>query len=1058
MKTLTIKAEEERKNTSKDVFWLLDLELPDGIKRFASRSLKLGDRIYEPGLMNIKTFSQKMPKGKSRGISDVVLELINSPLSGVERLQFVDNLIGLAGREGTVSILFQDDAEITGVDDIILLGDFRISKVEFSPSLARISLIDPLSLYSEKEFCRKADIIMLPGLTPETANEFYLPLALGKIENYPLILLPFVKALDWNTRIIGELTSEAVFAEIEDVSQLPERGKVQVGDEVMEYRFVDRIKGQIGSTQSPLIRPEAGYHADGTTVRFVPDEGIFYLVADHSCKSVTRVSSNGRLLDEGEYAIQSQTLDDREVCEVHLERYPCIVQNASGVSVLHMDGLGYPGCFNAMEGGTALFPERSVDGFPGVTSAILDGAHPDLILQFNEDLANGIRRYGNLVRCGIEVSCLSSPKSGNRAPLYLEVKKDVSNKSINIHWPEEGSLKAVFPKQDLLVSGILDPGGVSPFAFPENSLLVRFDEVFGEEDLGGGNYKWKDSHFAKDDHFGFHTQNFSGSEIGSNDLPLEFKIRRRPMMDEASKPTRAIFHAVMDSYGSPPKDVKLGMRLADRFNGSGLFYVDGQKKEYVYDVPVQDINFEHLIDSVTHFFIRVPDGSALRVYEAWLEIAYTLNPPEIDPEKVSELQGMEGELSGIEIALPTPMICQYMDITEMVKSKGGWDFFSGDENSPLIFISFSVGEETVHVANVSFILEYRSKVKEIQTSDLTATVEGIHDNCELLQNPADIVRYILTDKNFLDFSESNIDEVSFDKVKTYLSNNNNHQGRYSKKITLGGVLDEIMEICKIRLLTEAGQFRLLTPLWNPCRLGESLETDDALDENLLLEPEPVITKDKDSSLRSVELLTPLEAIHMERGDRISLNHERAMMDRAWGEIFGWEAKSLDRIGLELDLSQTGTIFWEHDENSLLRQISGGKGIVFYINKLAVARLESSGDLFLLGELWEESLQEQVLSSMIEFEETGSRILFGAGEGEIFTSIFALDASGCLLTRGEVVEEYIPPSLISSDFAKSLSWEGEDYIILTADCKTPLLVGERSTGRIYIKGELRENEK
>jgi hypothetical protein len=1059
MKTLTAKAEVERKRTSRDVFWLFDLELPDGIRRFASRPLKLGDSIYEPGLMNIKTLSQEIPEGKSRGISRIVLELVNAPSSGAERLQYIDTLSGLEGRKGTISFFFMDGAGTSGVVDIILLGDFLINEVEFSPSIARLSLVDYLSYYSEKEFCRKADIIMLPGLTPETAAEFYLPVALGKIENHPLILLPSTSALDWNTGIIGELTPEAVFATLEDVSPLPERGRVQIGDEAMEYRFVDRVNGRIGSEGSPLIRPEAGYHADGATVRFLPEGGLYYLVADHSCKSVSQISSNGRLLNHDEFTILEQMLGEGEVCEVRLERYPCLVQNASGVSVLRMDGLRSPGSFQVKEGGTALFPERAIDSFPGVTSAILDESHPDLILQFNEDLSNGIRSYGNLVRCWIEVSCLSSPKPGNRSPLQLEVTKGVLNQTMDIHWPQNETLKAAIPRQDLLVSGILDSGVVSSLVFPENSLMVRFDEVFGEEDLGGGNYKWKDSHLAKDDNFNFYTENFTGPGISSNTQPLEFKICRRPMMDEASRPARALFHAVMDSHGTSPKNVKMEMRLADRFNGSGSFYVDGLKKEYIYEVPLQNINFEHLVDSATHFTIEVPDGSALRVYETWLEIGYSLNPPEIDPEKVLELQGMEGELSGIEISLPTPMMSYDMDITGLVKTNNCWGFFTGADDAPLIFISFSGGEESVHITNVSLVLEYRPRVKEIQTSNLAATVEGIHENGSVLQNPADLVRYILTDKNFLDFSESSIDEVSFERVKTFLSNRNQiYQECYSKKITVGGALDEIMRDCGIRLICEGGKFRLLPPLWNPCRIGESLETVEVIDEKLLLDAEPGLKKDAGSPMQRIELLTPLEAIRLERGDRISLSHERAMMDRAWGEIIGWEAKTLDQIGMELAPLETGIIFWERDESSLLRQISGGKGIVFYVNKIAVARLEACGDLFLMGELWEESLGEEVLSSMIEFEETGLKILFGAGQEEAFTSIFALDQNGCLLTRGEAVEGVLPFSPVPGDFAKSLSVGGEDYIILSADCRTPLLIGERSTGKIYLRGEIRENEK
>ncbi|MBN1899820.1 hypothetical protein JW926_00675 [Candidatus Sumerlaeota bacterium] len=1059
MKTLTPISEELRKNSSKDAFWLFDLELPDGIRRFASRPLTIGNRIYEPAVMNINAFYQETPEGEAIGKSRLVLEIDNSPTSGPSRLQYLDNLYGIEGRKGSLSVFFRDAEGVSGENDIILLGDFIVSEIAFSPIAATLSLVDHLSHAAERYLCRKADSLLLPGISGEDNDDLFLPVVFGKIENHPLLLLPFSKALDWQTSIIGELVPEAIYATLADVSPLPEKGRAQIGDEVLEYRIVNRALGTIGSTSSPLIRSEAGYHADGTTVRFLPEDGLYYLVADHPCKSVTRVSSNERILDESDYAVVSKFLGEREVCEVHLERYPCLVQTASGASILRMEEQRYPGCFGVKEGGTALFPERAIDSFPGVTSAILDAAHQDLLLQFNENLRNGMFRYGNLVRCGIEIICLSTPGTGNRSPFYLEVKKGVSNKMMKIYFPGKELLKAAVPSQNLLVSGILDSGGVASLAFPENSLLIKFDEVSGEMNLGGGNYKWKDAHLAKDDNFGANTTNFTGEGIESNDQPLVFRICRRAMLDDAAKPTRALLHAVMDSCGSPPKNAVISMRIADRFNGSGSFCVDGSKKEYIYETPLQNVNFEHLVDTATYFSIHVPDGSQLRVYETWLEIRYALNPPEIDPEKIAEIQGMEGEFSSLDICLPTPMISHYMDITGLVKANGDWEFFSGEENAPSLSISFSGKEESIHITNTALVLEYLPRVKEIQTADLAATVEGIHEEGVLLENPADMVRHILISENFLDFSESDIDEISFERVKTYLSNSNQiHHGCYTRDIAALEAMDRIMRESGIRLLCEGGKFRLLPPLWNPRRIGESLETVDLIDDALLLETKPVMKREKVSPVERIGITTPLETIRLECGDRICLNHERALMDRAWGEVVSWEMKSPDQIQMELSPLETGAIFWEHDQESLLRQISGGKGIMFYINKKAVARLEKSGNLFLMGELWEKALSEQVLSSMIEFEETGARILFGAGEENVFPNIFGFDANGCLFTKGEVVEGVLPFSIVPGEFVKSTIVNGEFYVILSADGINPLLIGERTSGRIYIKGELLENVK
>jgi hypothetical protein len=1057
MKTLTPIAEAERKNTSKNVFWVAEMNLPDGTRRFSSRVLSLGEIFYASKLVRVKSLEQEMGRESPLGRSRAVLEITNLWADLEERLQYLAEIDSLEGRDVRIGVLFQDSGKTAESGDVIHLGDFVVSGVDFSPLQAVLFLEDPLAARAGLPLLRRLKGDVLSGLLDETGLD--LPVVFGSAGNCPLILLPFSRALNVRTKLDGELTPEAKCLKLEDVSLLPPRGRLQLGDEVLEYRAVDVATRTVGSEASPLIRLEAGYHPDGTLVRFLPPEGLYYFVADHPCLRISGINAAGKPLGEDQASVISMNLEGRQTCAVHIERYPSYVRLSSAVSQLRFDGLRSSSAFLVKKESTALFSDRAVDGYPGITAAKMDADHSRIALEFREDLSCGLRRFGVLTRAGIEVRYFSSSHPGSRASVNLSVKKGQETRDMRVPWPEEASSLASFPEISLSVEGTMgELEEFSPSLCPENSLVVNLDEASGEEDLGEGNFRWKDSHYAKDGHFGFSAVNFSGPGMNANTTPLILRLLRKPMLDAAAILTRVHFHAMMDSSGTPQKDVRVAMRLADRLNISTLFRVDGQKREYVFEAPVPDVTFEHLMDSVTRFSIETPDGSALRVYEAWVEIFYRLHSPA--GQAKDYYQGYkEGVLKSLEITLPTPEVSLHMDITDMARNQGDWGFFSGGGDAPQVTLELSSREECVYVSDVALVLEYRSRVGAVLEDRVYASVEGIHENGTLVQNPADIVRHILSHGNFLGFSEEEIDQASFESLHDRMQESGAvYQNRFGQEIETGEALKAVLEGSRMRLVHEGGRFRLLPPAWDPSVLGESLATDFAITNNLLLDMEPVIMeRSKDSYLRRMTICAPLEAIHLERGDRVSLTSSELLLDRALCELSGFDIPSPDQIRLHLDLVLTGHICWEHDEETMIRRVSGGSAMIFYINRIAVARLEKTGDLYLRGEIWEDTLEEKITSAPIQYDGAGKRILFCAAEGSAYSAIFALDEQGNLLTRAEVVETKIPTGLCSTNCYNTLSHAGEEYFLLSLDCTHPLMAAEKSSGRIYIKGEVYEKD-
>jgi hypothetical protein len=278
------------------------------------------------------------------------------------------------------------------------------------------------------------------------------------------------------------------------------------------------------------------------------------------------------------------------------------------------------------------------------------------------------------------------------------------------------------------------------------------------------------------------------------------------------------------------------------------------------------------------------------------------------------------------------------------------------------------------------------------------------------------------------------------------------QSRTVRELLLG-----VLKEAGIRLVCESGKFRLLRKPFIPSELGESYETSISLSEPLLLEPEPVVHVENEAGEdgRRVSLLLPLNCIHMERGDRVSVSCSCFSLEGAIGEIIRCRMPEPDLVELQTLLTGWGSVCWRYDEGTFLWRLEFGRAMVFSICGKTVARLEKNGDLFLLGEVREHTLDEDHLPEPVQFDPVSRRLLFGAGTGSDYMLVFAIDADGNLLTRGEVVEKHPPIGLTSDSFYKSIHYGDEYYFVISLDLRTCLLSAARSTAAISLRGEIIE---
>lgn len=836
MQTLTTLAESERAADSKNVFWIAELVAPDGLRRFCSRPLALGAMRFEPRIIGVKSFVKEMDGNGRCGPARLILEISNE---GGESVQEIAERHGVENLTIRMGVLFMDEIGNAAAADIIWLGDFKTCAAEFLPSLTRLVLVDPLTYFGARPLLRIKDSEPLPVI-------------LGRVERCPLRLISPTPQGLFERRLDGELTPEAITLRLNDASGLPPFGALQVGDEVLMYQEVDKASQTVGSMQSPLQRPNAGYHSNGAPVRFIPEGGLRFAAADHKCKSIENIRADNFPVDDA--AIVIEEYEGREVSAARLEQWTCLVRHASGASQIVFDGSRSMGAWIA-ENEEELDAERAADEFFIATYAPLNENNSRLSLRFGENLSNGEKRFGILTRAFLETHYSASRPTASHAALKIGIKK----------------------------------GGVS-----QTSVLL-FPERYFSADEGD-----------------------SGS----------------------------------------------------------------------------------------------------------------------------------------------PVIAQRMDITDMALGGGGWEFFCGGEDAPIAEIELSGEGSDARIADVALVLEYRPRVSETILDNMMADVEGLCADGSLIRNPADAVRHLLTNPDFLGLPAEAIDDASFQSLRAELEAKGFfYDARIIRPQSIARAIENILSAADFRLAHEGKGFRFLPAMGHPSALGEMRSAAFDISSALILNEEPPlrIPSRDSSSLGEIQVRLPLSAIHLERGDRIRLSHAPSRLDEAFGEIARWSLAEPDCIEIGISLATAGTALWQHDTETLLWRQAYQPALIFYIRGRAVARLERCGDLVLLGEAWEGALDEEPLENPIEYDAAHGVIYFGAGGDGDYSALFAIDADGNLLTRREIWEHQNPPTIEPADYIQCLPFEGEDVLNVSLDLLTIIMTARRESAALRLTGEIIETK-
>ncbi len=131
----------------------------------------------------------------------------------------------------------------------------------------------------------------------------------------------------------------------------------------------------------------------------------------------------------------------------------------------------------------------------------------------------------------------------------------------------------------------------------------------------------------------------------------------------------------------------------------------------------------------------------------------------------SHTHDSEGDPSGDLVAnIAYGPVEFHLDLADPVAGDGAWDIFDGEGGSGFLAeVELETGGDPTRffVWDLAFEAGYRARRGAAMAKRMTARIEGVESQSQLLEDPADIIRFFLTDSRALGLDPENLDLDSF---------------------------------------------------------------------------------------------------------------------------------------------------------------------------------------------------------------------------------------------------------------------------------------------------------
>ncbi|MCX7017110.1 MAG: hypothetical protein NTW86_31865 [Candidatus Sumerlaeota bacterium] len=772
MKTLTDIANRERLSTSQDVFWLFEIDWPDATRGYSTRPIELGGLAYKPWITGIErratTPSDSLPPTEIPG-ERATIRLLNVA-NDAESLEILARRQEVEGRPCRLRLFFRDAAGEAGPQDRLEVLRGRVGAVRLGTTWAEIDADDFVRAAAQGAIGRLLDRSLFPALPADSVGAM-APWIFGRAVGAPLIPLRDGPT----TRLRQQLNPEDEVARVDSLDGFPPAGLLQVGDELIRYSAVDEPAISFGSLTSPLERAlstgsrQAGIHGAGTRIRLVPEGGFEFLIADHPCQGVSDLRADGQWVDPVSYSLSMENVGGVNLQKAAFALWPTRLIAEAGPTRLALGGADVEGRWAVEPDSTALSPLAAVDADPLGSSAVIAASSRLLTLSFHQSLEQGERSHGPFQGARLMVRHWADRVWASSTQVYARIRKGALSVEALLPRPEEESVATSTPAHahgDSILDTVEDLRLL--FATPDSVAPAPFDSVQGEEDDGGA-LQWPNAARAIDGSFDTATPSYGGTAT-RNETPLVFRLHRAPQSDAAGDLRAAAFRVRCRAGDGQAHAVRLTLELPGLARVVAEESVGEDFAVVAAECRTPNLQFAHLIDEAAAFTLEVVDGALVEVGEAWLDLAWRARVAGQTEPLRQRRTGQVIEAAPLGVSLPVSMQTSEVDAAALANAFGGWGFFGSEEGWPRIEIEMTGPGESaqLHVVELAWAIDYRPRREARMATRLTATVDGLSAQGGLLENPADVVRFLLTDARAAGVEAARLDDASFAEARVRL--------------------------------------------------------------------------------------------------------------------------------------------------------------------------------------------------------------------------------------------------------------------------------------------------
>ena len=762
-----------RQASGRSVHYVAHLTIGGSVRRYATRAFVLGGNAYLAEIVALGGLERSLGEGRDLlGLVDAT-NLVFSNYRTADAtegrsagtVEALHNLYRLEGAPVKVGMLFDDSG--ADEDDIIWLVSLVVDDVATrdDPPTITLRCVDSTLASGEQPVGRLVDDVTFPESLKQARGKM-IPIVYGSVRNAPLIPID----IGFTGNIDGSLLFNETTVYVTDIEDFPENGSAWIEDEVIRWTSRDTTNAALTDVFRGEQSTTATDHPDGATLAEYKtgDERYRFAVADHACDSVDNVRAGGKIKTAGagddEYV--STTLADpygqgRDIQVVEFKRPPKYSQTSAYSRALPIiqepdeeeqqftwskggdDNLG------AIDGGDydgTNYADLCIDQTIPRIGAALQGDKNHLQLQLDTDLSDGA--LGSIRRARVKCEYFTASEETHGAA--IRVKHDGTEIA-------SAPLAAATP-EDLATTG----SGHDHAINTDRSAVLAMDTV----DVGVPK-TWQAVAYE-----------VNVTQTGS------------------SSTTEHTLGALNGDQSGVVTNLQCVLTNIEPYapttSASATFYLGGHEYSDGYDGPPDSpITAGDLAGAYVRVFRAGPDGTYRAMFAVSLYADVVSTPDRITPTGNiggnSEVSSLEDIAASSSLAIQTVPFTYALDqyVTDNALADR-WAVFDGTldldvQATGTIPDGSSDTDDRIYVTRLWIEIELREASIVLDWNGLTANVEGVTRSSALLQNPVDLLRYVIIspdtangvpDFGYMGLAQSAIDSTTADRAAYRLNAGN----------------------------------------------------------------------------------------------------------------------------------------------------------------------------------------------------------------------------------------------------------------------------------------------